>query len=102
MVGNKNKQKIDKERNDKKRQQYYEKVKNKYQSGNLTSKDLEKIPHDMKKDYIISNLQKRYPESIIKYDCECCAINLLFGGNTNCGNLSDENLSQLPGVKPKH
>lgn len=82
----------DQQRNQERKETFYQSVKNgSFKTGGLRKSDLKKLPTARKKEYLEQELRRRFGK-IIHYTCEECALRIVYNEK---GEVTDEELIDL-------
>lgn len=76
-----------------KRERYYQRNKQKFNSSGLSREEIHKFPPEKRLEYVHRELNKKYKTDQIKCDCVHCCLSALFED----GYVSDEELRRQIG-----
>lgn len=78
-----------------KKEKRYNKLKQKFDNGKISSKELNSIPVEKRLEYLSKMISRKYNCSEIEIECEICAKIVLF---KDSGYISDEDLLEIENI----
>jgi hypothetical protein len=70
--------KVKSSNNDTKAEKRYKRLKNEFEKGTLTRKQVYGMPHEKMVEYLKRKLREKYHKDDVNFDCVTCAVNAAF------------------------